>query len=164
MQQLLGEYDCKIDAKGRMRMPASLLKQLESEDTNLFVINRGVEHCLTLYPKNVWEVISAKVNKLNQYIKKNRDFVRYFYRGATEVTPDSADRILLTKRLQEYAGIEKEVILLAINDRIEIWSKDGYEKMLAEEPDDFSDLAEDVWGNEGPTGTPDTDDKQDKYS
>ncbi|MEM9822654.1 MAG: division/cell wall cluster transcriptional repressor MraZ [Bacteroidota bacterium] len=164
MRQLLGEYDCKIDAKGRMRVPASLLRQLEEEDTNIFVINRGVERCLTLYPKNVWEGISAKVNRLNQYIKKNRDFVRYFYRGATELAPDSADRILLSKRLLAYAGIEKEVILLAINDRIEIWSKSAYEKMLDEEPDDFSDLAEDVWGNEPPMGSSDTDDNQDKFS
>ena len=147
MRQLIGEFECKIDAKGRMRMPTVLLKQLEESAEHGFVINRGVEPCLMLYPKNVWEVISLKVNQLNQYIRKNREFIRYFYRGATEVSPDSADRILITKRLLEYAGIDKTAILLGINDRIEIWSKEKYDQMLAEEPEDFSDLAEDVWSD-----------------
>lgn len=146
MQQLLGEYDCKIDDKGRMRLPSGLISQLGEQETYSFVINRGFENCLMLYPEAVWERISEEVNQLNLYNKKNRDFVRYFYRGAAKVVMDSADRILVTKRLLEYAGIEKDVILSAYNDRIEIWAKDQYDTMLDEEPDDFSDLAEDVLG------------------
>jgi MraZ protein len=146
MQQLLGEYDCKIDDKGRMRLPSGLIGQLGEQETYSFVINRGFENCLMLYPEAVWERISEEVNQLNLYNKKNRDFVRYFYRGAAKVVMDSADRILVTKRLLEYAGIEKDVILSAYNDRIEIWAKDQYDTMLDEEPDDFSDLAEDVLG------------------
>jgi len=146
--QLLGEYDCKIDAKGRMRMPTGLISQLgatEGKAINL-VINRGFEQCLMIYPENVWEKITAEINQLNLYNKKNRDFVRYFYRGAHKVTLDSADRVLVTKRLLEYAGIDKEIILSAYNDRIEMWAKDQYDQMLDDEPDDFSDLAEDVLG------------------
>ena len=147
IQQLLGEYDCKIDTKGRMRMPSGLIAQLTaSEGVHTFVINRGFENCLMLYPEPVWEKITTEINQLNLYNKKNRDFVRYFYRGAHKVAMDNADRILVTKRLLEYAGIEKEVILSAYNDRIELWAKDQYDLMLAEEPDDFSDLAEDVLG------------------
>ncbi len=144
--QLLGEFDCKIDAKGRMRMPSGLINQLGEREKYTFVINRGFEKCLMLYPLEVWDRITAEINQLNLYNKKNRNFVRYFYRGAHEVTLDSADRILLTKRLVEYAGIDKDVILMAYNDRIEIWAKDEYDSMLDEEPDDFSDLAEDVLG------------------
>ncbi|MCH2082031.1 MAG: division/cell wall cluster transcriptional repressor MraZ [Saprospiraceae bacterium] len=146
--QLLGEYDCKIDAKGRMRMPTGLISQLgatEGKAINL-VINRGFEQCLMIYPENVWEKITGEINQLNLYNKKNRDFVRYFYRGAHKVTLDSADRVLVTKRLLEYAGIDKEIILSAYNDRIEMWAKDQYDQMLDDEPDDFSDLAEDVLG------------------
>ena len=149
MRQLIGEYECKIDAKGRMKMPTSLLKQLgelPEGRQHEFVINRGVEHCLVLYPRSVWDVISLKVNQLNQYIKKNREFKRYFYRGATDLSPDSADRVLLSRRLLEYAGIEKTVTLLGLNDRIEIWSQERYDKLISEEPEDFSDLAEEVWG------------------
>ncbi|MEL6863497.1 MAG: division/cell wall cluster transcriptional repressor MraZ [Bacteroidota bacterium] len=146
MPQLLGEYECKIDAKGRMRMPSMLIKQLAGEGELTFVINRGIEPCLTLYPKDVWDKIVKKVNGLNTYIKKNRDFIRYFYRGATELALDSSDRVLLPKRLTEYAGIEKEVILFAVNDRIEIWSANKFDNLIEEEPSDFSTLAEDVMG------------------
>ncbi|MCI5080061.1 MAG: division/cell wall cluster transcriptional repressor MraZ [Saprospiraceae bacterium] len=148
--QLLGEYDCKIDAKGRMRMPSGLISQLgakeESEESVTLVINRGFEKCLMVYPETVWDKITAEINQLNLYNKKNRDFVRYFYRGAQKVSLDSADRVLVTKRLLEYAGIEKDVILSAYHDRIEMWAKDQYDQMLDDEPDDFSDLAEDVLG------------------
>lgn len=145
-QQLLGEYECKIDAKGRMRMPSGLIAQLGQAEALNFVINRGFEKCLMLYPEPVWERITNEINQLNLYNKKNRDFVRYFYRGAQKVAMDSADRILVSKRLLEYAGIDKEIILSAYNDRIEIWAADQYESLLEEEPEDFSDLAEDVLG------------------
>jgi MraZ protein len=145
MLELLGEFECKIDAKGRMRLPSSLLKQL-GDGQHAFVVNRGVERCLTLYPKSVWDVLSARVKKLNPYVAKNRKFIRYFYRGATELSPDSSDRVLLTKNLLEYAGIEKDAILFAINDRVEIWSKASYHGAIDEEPEDFSELAESVMG------------------
>jgi len=146
--QLLGEYECKIDAKGRMRLPSGLINQLGERESHNFVINRGFEKHLMLYPEEVWDRITEEVNSLNLYNKKNRDFVRYFYRGAQKVTMDSADRVLVTRRLLEYAEVEKEVVLSAYNDRIEIWAREEYEKILDEEPDDFSDLAEDVLGKQ----------------
>ncbi len=145
MQQLLGEYECKIDPKGRFRMPSDLIGQM-GEGAKSFVVNRGFEKCLMLYPEPVWERITTEINQLNLYNKKNRDFVRYFYRGAQKLELDSADRLLITKRLLEYAGIDKDVILSAYNDRIEVWAKDQYDLLLDEEPDDFSDLAEEVLG------------------
>lgn len=154
IKQLLGEYDCKIDAKGRMRMPSGLIAQLGEPNAPLtFVINRGFEKCLMLYPEPVWEKITAEINQLNLYNKKNRDFVRYFYRGAHKIAMDSADRILMTKRLLEYAGIDRDVILSAYNDRIEIWAQNEYDRMMDEEPDDFSDLAEEVLGKSNGTNT-----------
>lgn len=146
MQQLLGEYECKMDAKGRMRLPSGLISQLGEAEVDTLVINRGFENCLMLYPEAVWDRISEEVNSLNIYNKKNRAFVRYFYRGAQKLSVDSADRILVPKRLQEYAAIEREVILSAVNDRIEVWAKDQFDLLLEEEPDDFSDLAEEVLG------------------
>ena len=144
MQKLLGEYECKLDEKGRMRLPSGLISQLGERETYAFVINRGFEKCLMLYTEEVWDQITNEINALNLYVKKNRDFVRYFYRGANKVVMDSADRILLAKRLLEYAEIEKDAILLAYNNRIEIWSAGQYDQMLQEEPDDFSGLAEGV--------------------
>lgn len=127
-------------------MPSGLISQLGEGQALTFVINRGFEKCLMLYPEAVWEKITTEINQLNQYNKKNRDFVRYFYRGAQKVELDSADRILISKRLLDYAEIDKDVVLSAYNDRIEIWSLEKYEAMLNEEPMDFSDLAEDVLG------------------
>lgn len=145
--QLMGEYECRLDPKGRLRLPSDLLGQLGEKEGLSFVMNRGFENCLTLYPKFVWDKISQEINSLNQFVKKNREFARYFLRGATPMDLDGADRILLPKRLQEWAGIDKDVILSAINNRIEIWAKDQYDQILADEPEDYSDLAEDVLGN-----------------
>lgn len=143
MPQLLGEYDCKIDAKGRLRLPTLLMKQL-GELLPEFVINRGFENYLILYPKATWDKITKEINQLNQYDPKKRAFVRYFYRGATPIAVDSSERILLPKRLIEYAGIKKETVLFAVNDRIEVWDKAAYDIMITQEPEDFSELAAEV--------------------
>lgn len=129
-------------------VPAGLRKQLSPEANESFVVNRGFEKCLVLYPKNDWERISAEVNQLNQYVKKNRDFIRYFYRGATELSLDNTGRILLPKRLQEYGSFEKELVLFAYSDRIEIWDKNTYDGLLTDEPEDFANLAEEVMGGQ----------------
>ena len=149
MSAFIGEFDCKIDAKGRVMMPSGLRKQLDPEAQEKFVLNRGFEKCLVLYPKNVWSGISAEISKLNQYKKKNREFIRYFYRGASELSLDSTGRILFPKRLMDYAGISKEVVLFAYFDRIEVWDKKIYDNLLTDEPEDFSNLAEEVMGSIG---------------
>jgi MraZ protein len=148
MTSFIGEFDCKVDAKGRVMMPAGLRKQLDPEAQEKFVLNRGFEKCLVLYPKNVWTSISSEISKLNQYKKKNREFIRYFYRGASEVGLDVTGRLLFPKRLLTYAGISKEVVLFAYFDRIEIWDKSTYDNLLTDEPEDFSNLAEEVMGNQ----------------
>ena len=144
MINLIGEFDCKLDGKSRMLFPAGLKKQIPSSGEMKFVVNRGFEQCLVLYPKTEWEQISKEVNELNMYSKKNREFVRYFYRGASEISLDSSSRILLPKNLLTFAGIDKDVILFAYSNRIEIWDKKKYESLLTDEPDDFATLAEEV--------------------
>jgi MraZ protein len=144
MSNLHGEYACKLDAKGRLIIPAALKKQLPKEAKDTFFINRGFEKCCVLYAKNDWELIAGEINKLSDYIKKERDFKRYFLRGASMLEMDNASRVLLPKSLTEYAGIGNEVMLLAYGNKIEIWSKAAYEQMLSEEPADFSALAEEV--------------------
>ncbi len=144
MPQLLGEYDCKIDAKGRLRMPSGLLKQLGESETYTFVINRGFEKCLMLYPEEVWNKITKEIDQLNIFDEKKRQFVRYFYRGAITVNTDSQERILFPKRLKEYAALTKAVVLFAYKDRVEVWDADAYEEQLNNEPEDFSSLAQQV--------------------
>lgn len=146
MYQLTGEYDCKIDAKGRVKLPANLLKQLQTNGAFEFVVNRGFENHLILYPQDVWEKKTKELNQLNINIRKHRQALRYFHRGATAISSDASERILLPKNLIQYAGIGKEVVLFAYRDQIEIWAKKAYQEMIEEEPENFSELAEDVFG------------------
>ena len=105
MSHFLGEFDCKLDDKGRMMIPSSLKKQLHEMEDGL-VINRGFEKHLVIYTKKEWNKIVDELNRLNQYEKRTRDFIRYFTRGATELIPDTANRVLLPKNLLEYADIQ----------------------------------------------------------
>ncbi len=147
MVQLLGEFDCKLDTKGRMMVPSNLKKQLPNVEQEGLVINRGFEKHLVIYPRKVWEGIVEELSKLNQYEKKTREFIRFFTRGATELTLDFSGRVNLPKSLLEFAGIEGEVVLACQFDKIELWSKSAYDSLLDSEPEDFSNLAEEVMGN-----------------
>lgn len=147
MVQLLGEFDCKLDTKGRMMVPSNLKKQLPNVEQEGLVINRGFEKHLVIYPRKVWEGIVEELSKLNQYEKKTREFIRFFTRGATELTLDASGRVNLPKSLLEFAGIDGEVILSCQFDKIELWSKTAYDNLLDSEPEDFANLAEEVMGN-----------------
>ena len=139
---LLGEYEVSLDAKGRFRLPSGLLKSLGDRDTLKFVVNRGIGGCLTLYPKPVWNYVKRDVDALSEYKATALRYKRAFYAGASEVVPDSADRLLLPKRLLKAAQGEKKLILSARNDRIEIWAEAVYDQKLETEPDDLGALAE----------------------
>ncbi len=146
MTGLLGEFECRLDNKGRLALPSALKRQLCPESEGRFVINRGFEPHLTLYPMTEWQRITGELSQLNPYVKKHRDFLRYFYRGATELAVDGHGRLLLPKRLLSYAGIESQVVLLAYGWRIECWQPEKYDQFLQDEPEDFARLAEDVMG------------------
>src|SRR5665647_3046300 len=108
MLNFLGEYDCRLDDKGRIKMPAALIKQLPADAQDKYVLNRGFEQHLILYPKSEWLIITEEINKLNAYERKVREFKRFFYRGATELSIDSSSRLLLPKSLLEWAKIDKD--------------------------------------------------------
>jgi MraZ protein len=149
MAHFLGEFECKLDAKGRMMIPANLKKQLPEAEREGLVINRGFEKHLVIYTKKEWDKIVEELSKLNPYEKKTREFIRYFTRGATELSLDSANRVLLPKSLLDYAGVESEVVLSCQFNKIELWSKEAYDAQLDNEPENFADLAEDVMGGAG---------------
>ena len=146
MGALIGEFECKLDEKGRLMLPSGLKKQLPPKEQKTFVVNRGFEKQLNLYPRKEWEKITSQINELNLFVKQNREFVRKFNNGATEIEVDGSGRVLLPKTLMQYAGIEKEAILFAHSNRIEIWSKAEYDKFMKEGADDFATLAEKVMG------------------
>ncbi len=146
MLNLLGEYDCKLDAKGRLMFPAPLKKQLADVLHEGFVINRDLfEKCLILYPAQQWDDVSGQLRKLNRFVEKNQRFIRRFSNGATRVSLDGTGRLLLPSSLSKYAELIKEVKLTGNGDRMEIWSKGLYEAML-EEDIDMAALSEEVMG------------------
>jgi len=153
MSQFIGEFECKIDDKGRMLLPAGLRKQLSPAAQEKFVVTRGFESCITLYPMDEWQVISAAVNKLNRFDKKNREFLRYFYRGATELELDATGRLLFPKQLLQYASIERQLVLSAYSNMIEVWNPQKFEAQITDEPENFADLAQEVMGKINLDGT-----------
>jgi MraZ protein len=146
MSQFLGEFDCKLDVKGRMMIPTGLKKQLPEADKEGLVINRGFEKNLVIYTRKEWNKITEDLSKLNSYEKKTREFIRYFTRGASELTLDSAGRVLLSKSLLEYAEIKSDVVLSCQFDKIEVWAAEAYNVQLDNEPENFANLAEEVMG------------------
>ena len=149
MSHFLGEFECKLDAKGRLMLPAGLRKQMPEAEREGLVMNRGFEKHLVIYTRKEWDAIVEDLSKLNQYEKKTREFIRYFTRGATELSLDAAGRILLPKSLMEYAGIGTDAVLASQFNKIEVWAKDAYDAHLDNEPDNFSNLAEEVMGGLG---------------
>jgi len=147
MAGLVGEYEVKLDAKGRFLFPAGLRKQLSPAAQENFMLNKGFEECLTLYPMNEWDKLSAKLSRLNLFKPKNRMFYRLFHQGAKQVTLDNAGRILVPTALMERVGLDKDVMLIAYNDRIEIWDKDNYFRLIDDNMADFADLADEVMGD-----------------
>jgi MraZ protein len=147
MAGLVGEYEVKLDPKGRFLFPSSLRKQLSPAAQENFMLNKGFEDCLTLYPMNEWEKLSEKLSKLNLFKPNNRMFYRLFHQGAKAVTLDSAGRILIPVAHSERVGLNKDAMLIAYNDRIEIWDKTKYFEMIEGNMTDFADLANEVMGD-----------------
>ncbi len=143
---LIGTYECKIDAKARLMLPSALKKQLSAQLDKGFVLKRSVfQKCLELYPMSEWELLMQKMNKLNRFSKKNNDFIRKFTAGVKMIEVDTNGRLLVPKDLMVFSGIDKEVVLSSAISIIEIWDKDAYENAISD-VDDFADLAEEVMG------------------
>ena len=148
MIYLIGEYECKLDTKGRMVVPAALKRQLPDVEREGLVVNRGFDGNLVIYTRNEWNKILTQLSRLNQFQAKNRDFVRKFTSGATELMLDSAGRVLLPRVLLDYAQVANELVLVCNLSKVELWSKAKYEeKMASISEEDFSDLAESVTGD-----------------
>jgi|JI6StandDraft_1071083.scaffolds.fasta_scaffold122399_1 MraZ protein len=144
MPKLIGEFDGKLDAKGRVVLPSGLKKQLPEGSTEHLVINRGFDKCLVIYTRVDWENETLKLEGLDSFNQLDRQFIRIFNNGATEVGLDTANRVLIPKKLLLYAEIENDVVLYAYNNKIEIWSKKNYEAQMDINPDEFSKMAETV--------------------
>lgn len=147
MLNLIGEYECKPDAKGRVLLPSALKKQLATVLDKGFVLKRSVfNKCVELYPVDEWNDVMKQINTLNRFIKKNNDFIRLFTAGVKLQEVDGSGRILLPKDLKAFAGLEGSIVMSSSVNMIEIWDKDTYEETLNNPETDFGNLAEDVMG------------------
>ncbi len=161
MLNLLGEYHCRIDAKGRVSFPAKLRKQLDRVLHDGLVVNRDIfEGCLIIYPKPEWDKVNAEMSRLSRYDRQHQLFQRKFMKGATLVELDGSGRMLLPAALLSHAGLEGgkagDCVVTGLGEKIEVWSKERFEQqVLGDEDDfDFGDLAERVRRDIDPGATP----------
>ncbi|MCO4813632.1 MAG: division/cell wall cluster transcriptional repressor MraZ [Flavobacteriales bacterium] len=147
MAGLVGEFEVKLDAKGRFMFPSGLRKQLPPACQRDFMLNKGFEDCLTLFPLKEWEKVSDKLSKMNLFKPKNRMFYRLFHQGAKQISLDKTGRVLIPVGLVERVSLKQEVMLIAYNDRIEIWDKSKYFEMIEGSMTNFADLADEVMGD-----------------
>ena len=131
-----GEYNHSIDAKGRLIVPANLREELGQS----FVVTKGLDGCLFVYPSEEWKNIESKFSQIPLTTKDARKFSRFFFAGAADCELDKQGRILLPAVLREYAGLTKEVVLVGVLNRVEIWSKDRW--MDENEYEDMDEIAE----------------------
>lgn len=134
-------------------LPGAIKKQLSPVLQSGFVLKRAVfQPCLELYPMAEWETLMQKVNSLNRFKKKNNDFIRRFTAGVKMIEVDNAGRLLIPKDLIVFSGISKDTVVSSAINIIEIWDKDKYEQAIDDATGDFSDLAEEVMGQDDNDG------------
>jgi MraZ protein len=148
MATFIGDYTCKIDAKGRIILPMAFKKQLPATAQDHFVVRRDIfERCLVLYPGEDWNRQLERIrSRINPYNREHNLFLRNFFKGTAELTLDNNNRLLIPRRLLDLAGINRDVVLAGQDGRIEIWAADLYDK-IDMPTDDFANLAEKLMGN-----------------
>ncbi|MBP9150732.1 MAG: division/cell wall cluster transcriptional repressor MraZ [Flavobacteriales bacterium] len=148
MTNIIGTYECKVDAKGRLMLPTALKKQLTSQLESGFVLKRGMfEKCIELYPMSEWDDKMSKVNGLNRFVRKNVEFIRLFTAGVRIVELDVTGRLLIPKDLVGFSSITNNIVLASAGTYVEIWDKDAYEEKLSNPETDIATLAEEVMGS-----------------
>ncbi|GIP10725.1 transcriptional regulator MraZ [Paenibacillus macerans] len=134
----MGEFQHSIDDKGRIIIPAKFRDLLGSS----FVVTRGLDQCLFVYPMQEWEVLEQKLKALPLMKSDARAFTRFFFSGATECEWDKQGRVNLPGNLRQYAKLEKDCVVLGVSNRVEIWSKDIWEQYFQQSEDTFNEIAE----------------------
>lgn len=118
----MGEYQHNVDSKGRIILPAKF-RELLGE---MFVATKGLDRCLFIYPQEEWTILEEKLKKLPLAKQEARAFVRFFFSGAAELEFDKQGRVLLPNNLRDYAGLEKDIVVVGVSSRIEIWDKQAW--------------------------------------
>ncbi|WP_311678352.1 division/cell wall cluster transcriptional repressor MraZ [Sneathia vaginalis] len=137
----MGEYNCKIDSKGRITFPAKLREQLEGQN---FVITRGLDKCIDLFPMDKWNEKMKKLENIKTTDIKQRTYVRFLLSAATELDFDAQGRINIPQSLKTYSELEKEVVVIGQNGRMEIWSKSRWDSFMSDSLENIADIAQEL--------------------
>lgn len=134
----IGEYQHTLDSKGRIIVPSKFREELGDE----FVITKGLDNCLFVYPKDEWKVLEDKLKTLPLTHKDARAFVRFFFSGASESILDKQGRVLIPANLREHSKIDKDAVVIGVSTRLEIWSKEEWEGYIDEDNLSYESIAE----------------------
>ncbi len=141
-KMFIGEYHHSIDEKGRLTIPSKLREELGEQ----FILTRGLDGCLFIYPNKEWNNVINKYKELPN-IKEARNFMRFFLSGASNQELDKQGRINIPSPLINYANLIKDCIIIGVNDRLEIWSKENWESFVSENEQSFSDMADHLFSS-----------------
>lgn len=144
MSSFKGRYSYSVDSKGRIALPAKLRKNVSPAANDTFIITRGFEQCLFVYPQDEWNKVEDSVRALSPSNPQHRFFVRTLLQWATDVQLDGQARITIPQDLLKFAGIENEVLILGVMERIEIWNPNIYEQYMNNQPATYETVAESV--------------------
>ena len=144
MSSFKGRYEYSVDSKGRVALPAKLRKNVSPAANDTFIITRGFEQCLFVYPQDEWNKVEESVRGLSPSNPQHRFFVRTLLQWATDVQFDGQSRVSIPQDLLKFAGIENEVLILGVMERIEIWNPTIYEQYMNNQPATYETVAESV--------------------
>jgi len=136
------EYECKLDAKGRLVLPAKIKTSLPEVSTHELIIQKGFEPNLKVYPMLEYKKIHAKIAALSDFNAEQRKLKRQFFRSITQVELDSAGRMLIPKSVLAHASLEKDVILVGMGNHLEMWNPQLFEEYQIDDPEEYSTLAQ----------------------
>lgn len=136
----IGEYNHTLDNKGRITIPSKFREGLGDE----FIITKGLDSCLFVYPKDEWKIFEDKLKTLPLTSKDARAFVRFFFAGASECNLDKQNRVLLPKNLRIHSELQKDAIIIGVSTRIEIWSKEKWNEYTEDETLSYENIAENM--------------------
>jgi len=134
----IGEHQHSLDDKGRLIIPSKFRDGLGYE----FVMTKGLDNCLFVYPKNEWQILEEKLKSLPLTNKDARAFIRFFFAGASECELDKQGRVLIPSNLRDYSKLEKDAVVIGVSTRIEIWSKTEWESYNDDDNLSYDSIAE----------------------
>jgi MraZ protein len=137
-----GEHEHTIDRKGRLIVPSRFRELMKEHYVERFVITRGLDRCLFLFPEDEWRAQENRFRALSFTKAEARRFNRFYFSGAVELSCDRQGRVLVPQYLREFAGIKRDVVLVGVSNRIEIWNKEGWQKFYGEFKESYEEIAE----------------------